>query len=140
VYSNRDSVAHGCDTEMEKLLAIGRVFLRARDPVALGRWYQEYLGLPLRPTEYDELPWQQEAGPSGISPFPEGTDYFGERKPSEVAVNRVLASILAGERKKIVLELHPVSKGGLACLFWSLKSLRHPYQRSPELIENERAA
>lgn len=50
VYSNRDSEAHGCDTEMEKLLAIGGVFLRARDPLALGRCYQEYLGLPLTPT------------------------------------------------------------------------------------------
>src|SRR5579864_4863673 len=62
---------------MEKVLAIGGVFFRARDPVALGRWYQEHLGITLTPTDYDELPWQQEAGPSGISPFPENTDYFG---------------------------------------------------------------
>ena len=31
-------------TEMERVLAIGGVLFRARDPVALGRWYQEHLG------------------------------------------------------------------------------------------------
>jgi len=67
-------------TEMEKVLAIGGVFFRARDPVALGRWYQEHLGVTLTPSNHDELPWQQEAGPSGISPFPETTDYFGDSK------------------------------------------------------------
>ena len=65
---------------MEKVLAIGGVFFRARDPVALGRWYQEHLGVTLTPSNHDELPWQQEAGPSGISPFPETTDYFGDSK------------------------------------------------------------
>jgi len=65
---------------MGKVLAIGGVFFRARDPVALGRWYQEHLGVTLTPSNHDELPWQQEAGPSGISPFPETTDYFGDSK------------------------------------------------------------
>jgi predicted enzyme related to lactoylglutathione lyase len=62
---------------MEKVLGIGGVFFRSRDPVAVGRWYQEHLGITLTPTNYDELPWQQAAGPSGISPFPENTDNFG---------------------------------------------------------------
>ncbi len=48
--------------------------------MALGRWYQEHLGVTLTPSNHDELPWQQEAGPSGISPFPETTDYFGDSK------------------------------------------------------------
>jgi glyoxylase I family protein len=65
---------------MEKVLAIGGVFFRARDPVALGRWYQEHLGVTQTPLNYEKLPWQQEAGPSGISPFPETTDYFGDSK------------------------------------------------------------
>jgi hypothetical protein len=41
---------------MEKVLAIGGVFFRARDPVALGRWYQEHLGVTLTPSNHDELP------------------------------------------------------------------------------------
>ena len=31
-------------------------------------------------SNYEELPWQQEAGPSEVSPFPEGTDYLGDSK------------------------------------------------------------
>jgi len=46
---------------------IGGLFFRSRDPVALGRWYQEHLGVKLTPSSYEELPWQQEAGLSGTS-------------------------------------------------------------------------
>jgi glyoxylase I family protein len=60
-----------------QVLAIGGVFFRARDPVAVARWYQEHLGVTLTPTNYEEPPWQQEAGPSGISPFPANTECFG---------------------------------------------------------------
>jgi len=65
---------------MEKVLAIGGMFFRARDPKAVGLWYQQHLGVTLTPTSYEKSPWQQEAGPSGISPFPENTDYFGNPK------------------------------------------------------------
>ncbi len=65
---------------MERVTGIGGLFFRARDPAALGQWYQEHLGVTLTPSSYEELPWQQEAGPSGISPFPEMTDYFGDPK------------------------------------------------------------
>ncbi|MBV9480003.1 MAG: VOC family protein, partial [Acidobacteria bacterium] len=65
---------------MEKVLAIGGEFFRARDPLALGHWYQEHLGITLTPSSYDRLPWQQEAGPTVTSPFPESTDYFGGSK------------------------------------------------------------
>ena len=34
---------------MEKVLGIGGVFLRSRDPKALSEWYREYLGLPIEP-------------------------------------------------------------------------------------------
>jgi hypothetical protein len=63
---------------MEKVTGIGGLFFRAHDPVALGQWYQQHLGVTLTPSSYEELPWQQEAGPSGFSPFPEDTDYFGD--------------------------------------------------------------
>jgi glyoxylase I family protein len=63
---------------MEKVTGIGGLFFRARDHVTLGRWYQEHLGITLTPSSYDELPWRQEAGPSGVSPFPQDTDYFGD--------------------------------------------------------------
>ncbi len=63
---------------MEKVNGIGGLFFRARDPVALGRWYRDNLGVTLTPSNYEQLPWWQEAGPSGMSPFPETTDYFGD--------------------------------------------------------------
>ena len=65
---------------MEKVTGIGGFFFRARDPAALSLWYQEHLGVSLTPTSYDELPWRQEAGPTAFSPFPEGSEYFGDRR------------------------------------------------------------
>ena len=65
---------------MERVTGIGGLFFRARDPGELGRWYRRHLGIALTPSNYDELPWQQEAGPSVFAPFPETTDYFGDVK------------------------------------------------------------
>ncbi|MGA8663974.1 MAG: VOC family protein [Thermoplasmata archaeon] len=62
---------------MEKALGIGGLFFRARDPVVLGRWYQDHLGITMTPANYGEPPWWQEAGPTVLAPFPEATDYFG---------------------------------------------------------------
>ena len=65
---------------MEKVTGTGGSFVRARDPVSLGRWYLEHLGVTVTPTNYDDRPWQQEAGPTVFAPFPEQTDYFGDPK------------------------------------------------------------
>ena len=29
------------------------------------------------PSNYDDSPWRQEAGPTAFAPFPDNTDYFG---------------------------------------------------------------
>ena len=63
-------------TEMEKVTGIGGFFFLAKDPEGLGRWYQQHLGIALTPTSYEDPVWQQEAGPTVFSPFPETTDYF----------------------------------------------------------------
>jgi glyoxylase I family protein len=65
-------------TQMEKVAGIGGLFFRAHDPKALGNWYQQHLGISLTPTGEGETPWQQEAGPTAFSPFPETTKYFGD--------------------------------------------------------------
>ena len=62
---------------MEKVNGIGGVFFRARDPQALGKWYRDHLGVSLVPGNYEDEPWQQEAGPTAFAPFPEDTNYFG---------------------------------------------------------------
>jgi glyoxylase I family protein len=72
----RDGVAQG--TETEKVTGIGGFFFRAKDPKALGRWYQQHLGVSLIPTSYEQSPWQQEAGPTAFAPFKETSDYFGD--------------------------------------------------------------
>jgi len=63
---------------MEKAAGIGGLFFRAHDPAALGRWYLDHLGIALTPTKIDSPVWQQEAGPTVFSPFPETTKYFGD--------------------------------------------------------------
>lgn len=65
-------------TKMEKVAGIGGLFFRAHDPKALGNWYQQHLGIALTPTSEGESVWQQEAGPTAFSPFPETTKYFGD--------------------------------------------------------------
>jgi predicted enzyme related to lactoylglutathione lyase len=65
-------------TKMEKVAGIGGLFFRARDPKALGNWYQQHLGIALTPTSEGATVWQQEAGPTLITPFPETTKYFGD--------------------------------------------------------------
>jgi glyoxylase I family protein len=74
------AVSHGSagETEMEKVTGIGGLFFRAHDPTALGHWYQQHLGVSLTPTSYDAPVWQQEAGPTVFSPFPQTSDYFGD--------------------------------------------------------------
>ena len=63
---------------MEVVAGIGGLFFRAKDPVTLAAWYQTHLGVRLTPTSYEEKPWEQEAGPTIFSPFPEASEYFGK--------------------------------------------------------------
>ena len=72
----RDGIAEG--TGMEKVTGIGGFFFRAKDPKALGLWYQQHLGISVIPTSYGESPWQQEAGPTAFAPFKETSGYFGD--------------------------------------------------------------
>jgi len=64
--------------EMDKVAGIGGLFFRAHDPVALGNWYLQHLGIALTPKSEGGTVWQQEAGPTVFSPFPETTRYFGD--------------------------------------------------------------
>jgi glyoxylase I family protein len=61
---------------MEKVLGIGGVFFRARDPLALASWYREHLGVDPVPEDYEHPGWRQQAGPTAWAPFPENTTYF----------------------------------------------------------------
>ena len=63
---------------MEKVTGIGGFFFRAKDPKALGLWYQQHLGISAIPTSAEDSPWQQEAGVTAFAPFKETSDYFGD--------------------------------------------------------------
>ncbi|MGP0020913.1 MAG: VOC family protein [Candidatus Sulfotelmatobacter sp.] len=62
----------------EKVIGIGGFFFRAKDPKALASWYQQHLGISLTPTSEGEHAWEQEAGPTAFTPFPETSKYFGD--------------------------------------------------------------
>ena len=98
----------------EKVLGIGGLFFRARDPAPLARWYQRHLGVTLTPTSYDQQPWRQEAGPTVFAPFPDTTGYFGARDRAWMVNFRVrdLAAMVAqlqtaGIAVKVDPELYP---------------------------------
>ena len=76
----RDGIAGG--TQLEKVTGIGGFFFRAKDPKALGLWYQQHLGVALTPSSYKDSVWQQGPdGPPVFDPHPETSDFFkGTRK------------------------------------------------------------
>jgi glyoxylase I family protein len=57
----------------ERVLGIGGVFFRSRDPKKLAQWYQLNLGI-------DPRVWQQAAGPTAFTPFAMDTEYFGSKE------------------------------------------------------------
>ena len=61
----------------ERVLGIGGLFFRSRDPKALAAWYQQHLGVDPIPTDYNQHGWEQAAGPTAFAPFPHDSDYFG---------------------------------------------------------------
>ncbi len=62
---------------MERVLGIGGLFFRAKDPQALAHWYEQHLGVTRVPQDYDTPPWSQDAGDTVFAPFTEDTQYFG---------------------------------------------------------------
>jgi glyoxylase I family protein len=56
---------------------IGGVFFRAKDPKALGEWYEKHLGVFGMNAQYE--PWTQQAGPTVFMPFADDTKYFGSK-------------------------------------------------------------
>ncbi|MGO9930583.1 MAG: VOC family protein [Steroidobacteraceae bacterium] len=66
----------------ERVLGIGGLFFRSRDPKKLAQWYQLNLGI-------DHRVWQQAAGPTAFTPFAMNTDYFGSTQQAWMVNFRV---------------------------------------------------
>ena len=67
------------------VMGIGGVFFRAKDPEALGAWYDKHLGVGAGHNGTgiktpDDWFWQVEAGPVVFAPFKQATDYWPAEK------------------------------------------------------------
>jgi hypothetical protein len=76
---------------MERVLGIGGVFLKARDPKALADWYRVHLGVPIESGQtYGMMTSAGSGEPTVWSAFPAGTGYFGPRQATLMVNYRVM--------------------------------------------------
>jgi predicted enzyme related to lactoylglutathione lyase len=74
---------------MQRIVGIGGVFFRSRDPKALLAWYREHLGIEPAP-DFDGAVLHE--GETVWALFPADTDYFGE-SGQELMVNYRVADL-----------------------------------------------
>jgi predicted enzyme related to lactoylglutathione lyase len=75
---------------MERVLGIGGVFLKARDPKALAAWYREHLGIPVEPDQTYGMLISIGPGERTVwATFPADTTYFGPGPATFMANYRV---------------------------------------------------
>ena len=65
---------------MATVTGIGGFFFRAKDPMALNKWYEEHFGIKPVPQSYDDMPWQTQAGVTVFAAFQDDTEYFGDQE------------------------------------------------------------
>ena len=65
---------------MQRVIGIGGLFFRAKDPAKLAEWYKKNLGVDPAPADYNQKPWSQAAAPTVFAPFPEDSEYFANAK------------------------------------------------------------
>lgn len=56
---------------------IGGLFFRTNDHKSIARWYNDHFGIN---DQDNGWVWQQDAGPTVLSPFKKDTDYFGSEQ------------------------------------------------------------
>lgn len=66
---------------MQRVTGIGGVFFKAKDPKALGAWYQKHLGVPIEAWGGAVFQWNNPGAPAGTGstvwcPFSAETKYF----------------------------------------------------------------
>lgn len=95
---------------MERVTGIGGFFFRAADPDALGRWYDQHLGVPMPPPSYDDPVWWQETGPTVWGIFPADTTDLGNSGQSwsiNFRVSSLEAMVAQLERAGIAVTVDP---------------------------------
>jgi predicted enzyme related to lactoylglutathione lyase len=66
---------------MKRVLGIGGIFIKARDPDALRAWYRKHLGIDSEDWGGKAFPWRTDDNPGGVgttvwSVFEDGSSYF----------------------------------------------------------------
>ena len=87
---------------MKRVIGIGGVFMKARDPEALLAWYKGHLGIDVQGWGGVVFPWDRPNGATVWSVFPDSSEYFAPSK-APFMVNFVvedLQSVLAALRSE----------------------------------------
>jgi len=79
---------------MAKVVGIGGVFLKAKDPKALLKWYGENLGIPVSDYGFASFEGPEAAGTTAFSFFPEAKANGGEQAVVNFRVDS-LADVIA---------------------------------------------
>jgi len=79
---------------MKRVVGIGGVFIKARNPEELRAWYQRHLGIDVQDWGGTAFPWNKPDGVTVWSIFPDTSEYFA---PSRAAfmVNYVVEDLHA---------------------------------------------
>jgi len=109
----------------ERVTGIGGLFFRAQDPKALAQWYQDHLGVFVTPQSESDPVWQQQAGPTSFSPFPEKTNYFGD------AAKQWMINFRVGDLDKMASQLQ---SSGIAV---KVDPTTYPYGRFARIHDPE---
>ena len=83
----------------QRVTGIGGVFFKARDPKALGAWYQKHLGIAVEDWGGAVFRWVSDDNPTGTgtttwSPFSESSSYFAP-SPARFMINYRVADLHA---------------------------------------------
>lgn len=79
---------------MKRVVGVGGIFFKARDPEALRAWYQRHLGIDVEAWGGAAFPWNRPDGVTVWSIFPESSEYFAPSR-APFMVNFVVEDLQA---------------------------------------------
>jgi predicted enzyme related to lactoylglutathione lyase len=79
---------------MKRVVGVGGIFFKARDPEMLRAWYQTHLGIDVQAWGGTAFPWDRPDGMTVWSIFPESSEHFAQSRASFM-VNYVVEDLRA---------------------------------------------
>ena len=82
---------------MQRVIGLGGLFIKAKDPGAMAAWYEKHLGILFNGNTYTDWPFsspdgRKKAGYNVFSFFKEGSDYFAPSQ-KEVMINFIVQDL-----------------------------------------------